>query len=167
MNYWITTHWPPRDFSFHPDPFYYGVWVQDKLQHVTANMQPGDLVFKYESSTGRSLQVQKPDGIIAIQKCHRGHMGIVAIMIVESVLNGNQDTEEYTDGTNASWCKMATAKGHDTNGFVSLAQLNSLLGFGPKNRMRGFGTAHSGLKQIDKPTYDRIYAAFKSNKSVV
>jgi len=94
-------------------------------------------------------------------------MGIVAVMVVESVMNDKQGTEEYTDGTNASWCKVATAKGHDTEGFVSLAGLNALLGFGAKNRMRGFGTAHSGLKQIDKATYDRIYAAFKSGKPVM
>jgi hypothetical protein len=86
-------------------------------------------------------------------------MGIVAIMEVTDRPKdmGNPAPVGYANGSEAN----ATCK--DADGFVSRADLNTILGYVADNKLRGFGDDHSGLKRIDKSTYDKIYAAFKNS----
>ena len=161
MNYWITTHWPPHEIDF-AGSVYCGVWLQEGRQHVATEMKRGDLVFKYESLTGLPRKKVLPDGRTVIQRCRRGHMGIIALMEVTGELYQTGETpQEYTDGSQRSWRYHADAVCKDTDGFVSLVELNTLLGYSEENRLRGFGDAHSGLKRIDKTTFDKIYTLFK------
>ena len=163
MNYWITTHWPPHVVDF-PGPFYCGIWIQNGMEHVAAAIRPGDLVFKYESLTGPARMVDLPDGRRVTQACNRGHLGIVALMEVTTELYDERSTNPtiYVDGSEKAWRFRADAICKDSDGFVPLMNLNAILGYSPNNRLRGFGDYHSGLKRLDKATFDQIYTAFKN-----
>ena len=150
MNYWITTQRPYPE-SFAQWAANCGVYLQEGREHVAASMRPGDLAFRYESKTG-------PYG-------NDGRMGIVAIMEVTDRPKdmGNPAPVGYANGSERWWRYKANATCKDADGFVSRADLNTILGYVADNKLRGFGDDHSGLKRIDKSTYDKIYAAFKNS----
>ncbi len=51
MKYWLTTQWPPTVDS--PQGAHESVWLQEGKEQAGRNLGRGDLVFIYETKTGR------------------------------------------------------------------------------------------------------------------
>src|SRR5438034_7392746 len=83
MNYWLTTHWPP-----HMDEVERfsntGAWVPDGKQSVLTEMCPGDMLFIYESQSGKTLIERTADGKQRLVRRTRGRQGLVALAEITS-----------------------------------------------------------------------------------
>lgn len=63
MNYWLTTHWPPSVDEAEADKFNNAAaWVPDGKQSVVKDMEPGDMLFIYESGAGKVAVENRADG---------------------------------------------------------------------------------------------------------
>lgn len=77
MNYWLTTHWPPR--ADETERFSNtGAWVADGKQAVLSAIQPGDMLFIYESKSGKTIIEKTADGIQHRVRRKQGQQGVVA-----------------------------------------------------------------------------------------
>lgn len=68
MNYWITTHWPPRDDDDDSGSGT-GVCVPEKRQQAANDMCAGDYVAVYEAKSGRTEIRELQDGTIIKRPC--------------------------------------------------------------------------------------------------
>ena len=68
MNYWMTTHWPPREYR--DDDSHSGVYLPDGRQQAGRDLRIGNFVLIYESLTGRP-EVRRTDieGNVRIVEC--------------------------------------------------------------------------------------------------
>ncbi|MEX0719055.1 MAG: hypothetical protein WD509_02705 [Candidatus Paceibacterota bacterium] len=157
MKYWITTQWPNRKTS-HVDKPHNGIWVADDKRDVIAPMSKGDIVWIYESLTGRSIVKEKANEEKQIIKHHRGRGGIVTLVEVteEAEEDLDSETETYTDGSKLWWRWHAETKIVNSAGFVPRLMLNNILGFKDNYSLRGFGTRKSGLKEISTEEHEEI-----------
>jgi hypothetical protein len=164
MHYWITTHWPLCVDE--PGEVAAGVWLPHDRPEVGAALRPGDLVLIYQAQGGRTIVRTSIDGARVDVPRKIGKGGIVAIGRVRDVLHRLADSqpEEYTNGTSVHWAWFAPLDLVSTSGFVSRAALNGILGYAENYVLRGFGDRKSGLKKIDRPTYERIAAAFTAER---
>ncbi|MBM4147854.1 MAG: hypothetical protein FJ224_02255 [Lentisphaerae bacterium] len=161
MNYWITTHWPPRADNSKREPS--GVWLPDGRQQAGVQLHADDPVLIYESRSGRTELREKADGSTYAVKSVRGKEGIVAVTRALEGIHRNPDTTvtRYVDGTEICWCWQAATELLSSNGFVQRAELNRVLGYKPSYNLRGFGDRKSGLKRISKEEYETLVAIFK------
>lgn len=162
---WITTHWPPLDGQ---GAHHAAIWVPDGREAAGAPLAKGDLVFVYESRTGRSELRVAPDGTEHAVHRGTGAEGIVALARVDRQLeaDGGDDTTHYVDGTEIWWRWHAPMTPIRTDGFVSRDRLTQILGYSPKYSMRGFGDFHSGLKRISQSQFDLILSEFRIREGV-
>lgn len=161
MAFWITTHWPQREDRRADEP-HYGVWVQDDKLHLIDRVSPEDLVFIYESQSGRTQIRKFVDGTTRRIGCHLGRGGIVALVKVTERASQPEESEweKYADGTSLWWRYCAPTESVNSAGFLSRQETNRILGYSDKNVFRGFGEEHSGLKEISHELFDRVYSAF-------
>jgi hypothetical protein len=61
LNYWLTTHWPPR-VGDDPNNVANGVWLPDGREKADAELKKGDIVFVYQSRSGRPEKRKTIDG---------------------------------------------------------------------------------------------------------
>src|SRR6185369_4514031 len=54
MSYWMTTHWPRLEGES-TESSRSGVWVQHNKRHLIDRVSSGDLVFIYETRSGRAV----------------------------------------------------------------------------------------------------------------
>lgn len=162
MKYWITTHWPQlaEDAGNIPS----GVHLQEGTQQAGLGIGPGDMVFIYESLTGKDELLLYADGRREVYPRIQGRYGVVALCQVTEHLHATDEPQtKYTDGTEKWWRWHAGTKLINSDGFVPAADLARLLGMSPNYNFRGFGSHHSGLKEITEDEFDSIRLAFLSN----
>ncbi|MGD0896814.1 MAG: endonuclease NucS domain-containing protein [Thermoguttaceae bacterium] len=168
MNYWLTTHWPPPVGT--KDRFATtGAWVPDGKQAVMDDMQPGDLMFIYESKTGKTIVKKTAGGVLLHERRRKGEEGIVALVEITSqpAEAVGKPPDNYSDGTSVWWRYKADGKVINSVGFVPRKELAKLLGYAENYAFRGFGDHNSGLKKLRSPHYDAIHAAFLASQSDV
>lgn len=71
MRYWMTTKWPHRVYTNRSE-IHEGVHIPDGKETSVSGMNRGDLVFTYETKTGRSEIENTIDGEKNIIRRHRG-----------------------------------------------------------------------------------------------
>ncbi len=167
MNYWITTHWPPREGSPADSPP--GIWLPDGRESPGAKIARDDLVLIYESRSGRTLLRQMPDGTTSRVRCKPGREGIICIGRVRGPLAAdlNSFPQPYVDGTTIWWRWYAPVEVVSRSGFVPRSELASMLGYKPSYSFRGFGEQHSGLRKISEAEYTEIVRRFHEARPIV
>ena len=160
MSYWITTHWPPfekdKPKPSSPDPeYHYRVSLPNGRQNAGQELSEGDLVFIYESKTGRPL---KSGG-----KYAPGRKGVIALVSpLTSILEKpDGESEEYQDGSSICWKWQARTQVKKL-GFCSHDNVCSILGYKRGYTFHGFGDQHSGLKRIDEETFKALLKCFRA-----
>jgi hypothetical protein len=166
MKYWFTTHWPPREgeaTECSPD-----IWLPDGRHSPGADISPNDLVVVYESLTGRTLLQRKPNGVQERVHCQRGKGGVVCIGRVQSSLVADDDIlrANYADNTSIWWRWHAQAEVLSRSGFVPRHELASILGYNSSYTFRGFGTQHSGLRELSQEEFNTILKRFKKSRPI-
>lgn len=166
MNYWITTHWPPREGSSSDSPP--GIWLPDGRESPGAKIARDDLVLIYESRSGRTLLRQMPDGSTSRVRCKPGHEGIICIGCVHGPLatDASSFPESYADGTTIWWRWYAPVEVVSRSGFVPRSELASILGYKLSYNFRGFGEQHSGLRKISEAEYTKIVRRFHEARPI-
>jgi hypothetical protein len=166
MNYWLTTHWPPRHDEDPDNPP--GIWLPDGRESPGVEIAPNDLVLIYESKTRRTQLRQRPDGSTERVKGRLGKEGIVCIGRIQTLLTAdpNATPETYTDGTVIWWRWHAAAEVVSRSGFVPRAELALLLGYKSSYPFRGFGEQHSGLKKISEEEFNAIVERFNRAQTI-
>ncbi len=163
MNWWVTTHWPPREDN--PDETADGLWVPDEREAAGADVRKGDMVVVYQAKTGRTEVRRQPDGTKLLVKNLKGKEGVIAITEAEGSLYALEGSarEEYTDGSKIWWRWYTPLRLLTRSGFVSRQRLNEILGYAPNYSLHGFGDAKSGLKKISQEKFDQILEAFRED----
>lgn len=164
MNYWITTHWPPRKGD-NPERIGSGVWLPDGRENAGVDFQRGDKVLIYESRSGRTEVRTLPDGRKEKVPCQKGKEGIIAICEAKNKIRkkDNINSTKYANGTEITWCWHAKINLISRSGFLSRKKTNEILEYKKDYNYHGFGDLHSGLKKISKKTYDQIVKSFSGN----
>ena len=148
MRYWLTTHWPPRQGN--PQDSTSGVWLPDGRETAGSKLAPGDLILVYESRSGRTEIRQLPDGSAKKFPCQTGKEGVIFYgHITEnlSTIPGSQP-EHYTDGSSIWWRWYTPMTILSRSGFVRREDVAVALSYKPAYNFHGFGTLHSGLREI-------------------
>lgn len=163
MNYWMTTHWPPREDD--PDNVASGVWVPDGREIAGSDLETGDFVLIYQARSGRTELRRAPDGTVDRVRCLKGAGCIIAIAKVKERLFEDPESRptDYTDGTRIWWRWFAPIDVLSRSGFVPRAELNNVLGYAQSYSFRGFGHYHSGLKKISAEQYYALTDLFRNN----
>jgi hypothetical protein len=164
MKYWITTHWPPRE-DLPPTHPPYGVWVQDKKEHLINRVSPGDPVFIYETRNGRTQVRDFANGSTQEIACRRGREGIIALVEVTGPAERLNDSHEerYTDGSKAWWRYCSPTRPINSGGFIPREFVNAALGYAKNNVLRGFGDEHSGLKEVTPGVFNNLLQLFTTS----
>lgn len=163
MNWWVTTHWPPREDN--PGKIADGLYVPDGREIAGADVRKGDIVVVYQAKTGRTEVIRQANGKDLLVKNLKGKEGVIAITEAQSSLSSRKGStfEEYTDGSRIWWRWHAPLKLVTKSGFVSRQRLNEILGNKLNYSLHGFGDAKSGLKKISQEKFDQILRAFREN----
>ena len=166
MNYWITTHWPPRvnDESVAGT----GVWVPEGRQQAAEDMRPGDYVAVYESRSGRIENRTLPDGTTIKVPCKLGREGMICYGTADSrvsAIRGSQP-EKYADGSEIWWRWYTRVSVLSRTGFVKRPDLLKILGYNPRFNLHGFGDYHSGLKKITEGQFRDLVRAFHASRPI-
>jgi hypothetical protein len=163
MNHWLTTHWPPRanDLSHSPG----GVWVVDGKEHVIRELEVGDLVWIYESGSGKTAIRTQANGQALKVPCKRGRQGVIALCQVTEPAYARDDAtpEAYVDGTTMWWRWFAETETLNSSGFVPRSEVAVLLNYDTNYTFRGFGQVASGLKQLTAAQHDTLQHAFNAS----
>jgi hypothetical protein len=161
MNYWLTTHWPPREDT--KDKFQdTGAWVRDEHKEVLKEMQPGDGLFIYETKSGKTTIDKTSGGKEKKVPRIKGKEGVIALakITTEATDIGEDGWESFADGTKTWWRYKAKAEVINSKGFIDRPTLAKLLGYSEKYSFRGFGDQNSGVKLLTKETFDKIHSEF-------
>jgi len=155
--YWLTVHWPPETGQA-SDPYPY---LAEGTQHVGQDLGVGDLVWIFESKTGRDREVEEMDGTKHPVVYEDGRRGVIGLsQIVGQFRTIDVRPETYKDGTEKWWRWQAPARFIRTSGFIPHEKVNEILGYSPTHSLRGFGTAHSGLLEIDQQKHGALLSAY-------
>jgi len=162
LNYWLTTHWPPR-IDDDPNDVANGVWLPNGREQAGADLKTGDKILVYQARSGRSERRKTIDGNEIVVPCIEGREGIIAVCEAQSEIYENEDSEPsiYVDGSEIWWRWHAPLKTLSKSGFVSREIMNSILGYKPNFNLRGFGDFHSGLKKITIDQYFELLKLFR------
>lgn len=150
MNYWLTVHWPLRE-GYENVEWKYWVFVPKGREQTAKEMQQGDLIFIYETKTGRQLKRQKYD-------YHEGRQGIIALVKAVSQLEPtNEKPEEYADGTKIWWFWQARTE-LIKECFIPRKDVCRVLGYSTNYNFRGFGDYQSGLKKLTVNQFSNLHS---------
>lgn len=163
MNYWLTIHWPP--LKVRTDLGSPGVWLPDGRQQAGKDMKPGDKVLIYESLRRKPELRRYINGHTYPVSSKKGRQGIVAIVEVISDIEevSGSKPAEYADGTSIWWRWNAKTRTLSEDGFVSMKDVNKILGYSLNYNFRGFGAYKSGLKKLKEQEYLSLVELFKKN----
>jgi hypothetical protein len=155
--YWFNVHWPPeKGKELNPD-----VLLADGTEDVGADLAVGDLVWIFESKTGRDRDVINPDGTKQPLVREVGRRAVVALSeIVERLQAIDVPAQTYKDGSEKWWRWRARGRLVRSSGYIAHERANQLLGYNANNSMRGFGTRHSGLMELSRRTHDELLTAY-------
>lgn len=167
MNYWITTHWPPRidDVDSRTRT---GVSVPEGRQQAADDMRVGDYVAVYEAKSGRTEIREHQDGTRIKIPCKTGREGMICYGRVDQAVSADPDSQpkKYVDGTEIWWRWYAPITVLSRSGFVNRADLLQILGYKPTYNLRGFGHYHSGLKKISESEFNSLVEAFHASRPI-
>jgi hypothetical protein len=166
MNYWVTTHWPPRENDYSETGT--GVWVPEGRQQAANDMQRGDYVAIYESKSGRTEIREHQDGTSFKVACKPGREGIICYGTVDSSVSAIPDskTQKYADGSKIWWRWYTSVSVLSRSGFVKRTDLLRILGYQSTYNLRGFGENHSGLKKITESEFNSLVEAFHASRPI-
>jgi hypothetical protein len=166
MNYWITTHWPPRDGDDESGTGT-GVWVPDGRQQAANDMQRGDYVAVYESRSGRSETRTLPNNTTIRVDCKPGREGMICYGTADSCVSAtDSQPQKYTDGSVIWWRWYTPVSVLSRTGFVARPDLLQILGYSTNWNLHGFGDYHSGLKKITEDQFDALVQAFHASRPI-
>ena len=165
MNYWITTHWPPR---VDDDGSGTGVWVPEGRQQAANGMHPGDYVAVYEAKSGRTEIRTLPDDTTINVACKPGREGMICYGTVDSRVSAIPDSQpqKYADGSEIWWRWYTPVSILSRTGFVTRSELLQILCYNPRYNLRGFGDFHSGLKKITEAEFKALVSAFHAARPI-
>jgi len=144
----MTVHWPPRQGEENEEWRYY-VFLPDGREEAGRGIQSGDLVFIYESKTGRQIRGHEYDYI-------EGRQGIIALVRVTSPLQGPQGKpEKYEDGSEIWWAWRATTK-LIRRCSIPREDVCSVFDYSENYNFRGFGDHRSGLKRLTREQFEAL-----------
>jgi len=163
MNYWLTTHYPPRKEKDTNNP--YAIYLPDGRHMAGVDIAIDDIVLIYESLRGKSILKHDINGNEYVSKCIIGRGGVIALAKVITPLREDvyEKPTRYVDGREIWWKWHADTKLISDNGFVSRQEINRMLGYSLNNALRGFGTKHSGLKKITDEQYQGLIKIYREN----
>ena len=168
VNYWITTHWPPRgDEESRTEKT--EVWVPEGRQQAANDMRPGDYVAVYESRSGRAEIRMLPDGTTTKVACKAGRERMICYGTVDSRVSAIPDSQptKYTNGSEIWWRWRTPVTVWSRTGFVARPDLLRILGYKKPNwNLRGFGDYHSGLKKIREAEFKALVQAFHASRPI-
>lgn len=167
MNYWFTTHWPPRvDDS--DDGRTTGVWVPEGREQAASDLRKGDYVAVYEAQSGRTEVRKLPNGTTVNVPCQPGRGGMICYGVADSDISADENSqqESYVDGSEIWWRWYAPVSICSRSGFVARANVLRILGYNPNYNFHGFGDYHSGLKKISESQFWLLVKAFHASRPI-
>lgn len=167
MNYWITTHWPPR-VDDDDSEIGTGVCVAEKCRRAANDMRTGDYVAVYETKSGRTEIRELQDGTIIRCPCNPGREGMICYGTIDAAISAIPDSQpqKYADGSEIWWRWYAPVTILSRSGFVNRADVLRILGYNPSYSLRGFGDYHSGLKKIGESEFNALVKAFHASRPI-
>ncbi len=154
MKYWLTTQWPPTVDG--PQGVHEGVWLQEGKEHAGMELRPDDLIFIYETKTGRP----RADGL----HYYQGDQSVVALVKVVDVNleNGFAHSHEvYSDGGELLWKKVARTQLIDGTHSCSHDDTCDCLEYSRNYFFHGFGRFHSGLLELTETEFECLRNHFR------
>ena len=130
MNYWLTTHWPPR-VENDPDDIADAVWLPDGREAAGSDLKEKDKVLVYQSRSGRTEIRKKLDSTEYTVPCIEGKEGIIAICEAQCEIYEYEGSEQtkYIDGSEIWWRWYAPLTILSRSGFVKRERMNTVLGY--------------------------------------
>ena len=167
MNYWITTHWPPRvdeDESITET----GVWLAQGRQQAANDMRLGDYVAIYETKSGPTEIRTRSNGTTFKVDCKPGRGEMICYGKVDSCISAILDSRptKYADRNEIWWRWYAPVSILSRTGFVSRLELLQILGYSHNYNLHGFGDYHSGLKKITEAEFNALAKAFHASRPI-
>ena len=153
MKYWLTVHWPPTLDGARVQG---GIWLQEGKEDVGRNLSRDDLVFIYETRTGRPREDKLG--------YWPGGQGIVALVEVVDVNLEQAFTlshEAYSDGSELLWKMVARTRPIDVTHFCSHDDTCDCLEYSRNYFFRGFGRSKSGLRELTKSEFGCLRNHFR------
>lgn len=149
MSYWLTTHWPRSQDTPASEP-YADVWVKDGQWKIIDRLDPGDLVFIYESKSGPLPLGRNPDGSTYALPKAQGKAGIVALVrVIEPATQPPDSVEQRYDSGEVMWWRYrAPTVPVNSGGFIPRVKFLPLMGYSASWNLHGFGDNHSGVKRL-------------------
>ena len=165
MKYWLTTHWAPSIRNGKVEA-HEGVWVKNGCVEAIDPVQPGDLVFIYESAGGQLEQAADSSGNAVPVRRERGRQGIVALLKVTSeyVEIPHQERTRYVNDDQTWWRYHASTESINSMGFVDKARVCQLMGWQPTYSMRGIGRLNSGLQELNEAQFQQMKEDFLASQ---
>lgn len=160
MRIWFTTHWPPyKDTD--PSDLHSGVWAKESDFDIIQEVEVGDLVWIYESATGKAQRRGSGADSRIIHR-RRGREGVVVLAEVIARAHQPEDSarEHYADGSSRWWRYHAPTRVLNSTGFVPRAVAAALLGHAPGYNFRGYGRRHSGISQVADAAHRELLRVF-------
>ena len=131
------------------------VYAQTGRHAILSRIQIDDIVFIYETKDS-GKEAGKPQYI--------GFQGIVTIAEVTNPVVANPTPRKnYANGKSVMWGYYVEATPVCQHGRVSQADVNKILGYKPDYDFHGFGTDHSGVKEITKTQAQQLKTIFCQN----
>ncbi len=160
MAYWITTHWPPREDDESEEGS--GVWLPDGRHNIGVRIAVDDMLFVYESLSGRTVLRELANGKSQRVHCRHGKEGIVHLSRISAPISADPASrpESYSDGTTIWWRWYAPANILTRSGFVPRQEVAEILGYKRNYNFRGFGQEHSGLREISESQFNALLNQF-------
>jgi hypothetical protein len=167
MNYWITTHWPPRNDEDGSDTGT-DVWVPEGRQQASEDMRADDMIAVYETKSGRTEIRQHQDGSTFKTACKPGREGVICYGRIDARISADPESQsqDYSDGTSIWWRWYAPISILSRSGFVGRQRVLEILGYRSTWNLRGFGDFKSGLKKITKAEFDLLVQEFHALRPV-
>ena len=168
MNFWLTTHWPPR-IDDDPNDIANGVWLPEGRETAGSDLKEGDKVLVYQARSGRPEIRKKIDGTEYVVPSIEGKEGIIAVCEAQCEIYEYEGSEptKYVDGSEIWWRWHAPLTLLSRSGFVKRERMNAVLGYKSNFNLHGFGDLHSGLKKITEDQFNNLVTIFKGNVETI
>jgi hypothetical protein len=116
------------------------------------DLKPGDLIFIYQSKTGRRRADAKP------YRLGRGGLVFLVRATTRITEHPEEPPETYKAGPSLCW-KWKAKTVLEEYGFCPRKIVCEVLGYNPNYNFRGF--KRSGLAQLDKTQFDELRRRFR------
>ncbi len=159
MNYWITTHWPPRIGDNGTDTY---VRVAEGREQAADDMRQGDRVAIYEAKSDPREVDTLPNGSTRKIPRKPGKGGMICYGTVDSAIlyDPHCKPTNYVRRKKTRWCWYAPVTVKSRKGFVNRQDINKIIGYELAYSLHGIGVEHSGLKNITEAEFNQLVKAF-------